>query len=124
METVSGRTPDGDGLSSQAIEPPSGVSPVPASIPCADRTDRYDKNTTRIVCSAGWVIATIERLSNDRHAIFVGDRRYNKLTFASAAAAFKWWKARREAIAMETRSAETLGSVGEADDSAAIAQPL
>ena len=33
--------------------------------------------------------------------------------------AFAQW---REAIAMETQSAETLGSVGEADDSAAIAQ--
>lgn len=40
---------------------------------------------------------------------------------AILAVEFREWR-QRAAIAMETRRAETTGSVGEADDSAAIAQ--
>jgi len=60
----------------------------------AYRAERYDKDSTRILCAGGWVVAMIERLSNDRWVICVGDQRYAAKTFASANAAFGWWKSR------------------------------
>jgi hypothetical protein len=59
------------------------------------RAERYDKDSTRIVCGGGWVVAMIERLANDRWAICVGDQRYTSRTFGSAKTAFKWWVERQ-----------------------------
>lgn len=64
----------------------------------AYRTERYDADSTRIICEGGWVVAMIERLANGRRAICVGDQRYTSRTFASVKAAFAWWEDRQKEI--------------------------
>lgn len=80
---------------------PSGFDPGRYHI------ERYDRDSTRIHCAGGWVVAMIERLANGRHAICVADQRFTQRTFASPKQAFVWWNERQNAIAMETQRAET-----------------